>query len=170
MPTVVFVCTANICRSPVAEALFVDWLHKQAVPGDWTVGSAGTWAAPGAPASAYSRELLGELGLDLELHRARHVDRQIVETADVLLCMTRSQREALRAEFPDLAGRVHLLSALAGPAYDVPDPFGGPRQGYTEMVAEIQRLIAAGGRRIVELAGSPPEPASQAAPAGDERK
>ncbi len=164
MPTVVFVCTANICRSPVAEALFADWLRKRAVPGDWRVSSAGTWAEPGAPASAYSREVLGVLGLDLILHRARRVDQAMIEDADLLLCMTRSQREALQAEFPALAGRIQLLSAMAGPAYDISDPYGGPRGGYVVMVAEMQRLVEAGGQRIVELAQGSVVPEKQDRP------
>jgi protein-tyrosine-phosphatase len=155
MPRVVFVCTANICRSPVAEALFAEWLRKHAVPGDWQVSSAGTWAEPGVPASAYTIEVLAERGLNLAQHRSRRVERELVEQADLLLCLTRSQREALQAEFPRLAGRIQLLSALTGPAYDIADPYGGPRAGYVAMVEELQRLLEAAGPRIVELAGSP---------------
>ncbi len=152
MPTILFVCTANICRSPVAEALFGAWLRQQALPEEWQVASAGTWAAPGLPASAFSREILGEMGLDLTSHRARRVDRATLQAAGLVVCMTRSQQEALQTEFPDLAGRVHLLSSMAGPAYDIADPYGGPREGYVEMVAELQHLIAAGGPRMLELA------------------
>lgn len=170
MPSVVFVCTANICRSPVAEALFADWLREAAVPGDWQIGSGGTWAEPGAPASPYSREVLEQLGLGLRPHRARRVDRQMIESADLLLCMTRSQREALQAEFPALAGRIQLLSAMAGLAYDVSDPYGGPRQGYVEMVSEIRHLIETGGDRIVELAGSRAELAARDANVGHKEK
>jgi len=155
MPSVVFVCTANICRSPVAQALFSDWLRKQSDADGWQISSAGTWADDGAPASPYSREVLAELGLDLKSHQARRVDRQLVEAADLLLCMTRSQREALQAEFPDLAGRIQLLSAMAGPAYDIADPYGGPRQGYVDMVAEVKHLVEAGGPRIMALAARP---------------
>lgn len=154
MPTILFVCTANICRSPVAEALFAFWLRGQAVPGDWRVESAGTWAEPGLPASTFSREVLERLGLDISSHRSRRVDRAMIEAADLVLCMTRSQREALQAEFPDLAGRIQLLSAMAGPSYDIADPYGGPRQGYVEMVAELQHLVAAGGQRMLDLAGN----------------
>ncbi len=155
VPTILFVCTANICRSPVAEALFAFWLRSQAVSGDWRVESAGTWAEPGAPASTYSRQVLAGLGLDLSSHRARRVDRAMIEAAALVLCMTQSQREAMQAEFPDLAGRVQLLSAMAGPPHDIADPYGGPRQGYVEMVAELQHLVAAGGRRMLEMAGRP---------------
>lgn len=156
MPSVIFVCTANICRSPVAEALFADWLRQQPDGEAWRVSSAGTWADEGAPASTYSCDVLGERGLDISRHRARRVDRAMVAAADLVLCMTRSQREAIQADFPEYAGRIHLLSAMAGPAYDIADPYGGPRQGYVEMVAELEHLLAAGRARILALAvGSP---------------
>ena len=157
MPSVIFVCTANICRSPVAEALFADWLRRQPDAQAWQVSSAGTWADDGEPASTYSCEVLGERGLDISRHRARRVDRAMVAAADLVLCMTRSQREAMHADFPEFAGRIQLLSAMAGPAYDIADPYGGPRQGYVEMVAEIEHLLAAGGPRILALAGGVPK-------------
>jgi len=159
MPNVIFVCTANICRSPVAEALFRDWLLRQpaASAAAWRVSSAGTWADDGLPASAYTVDVLAAAGLDLSAHRSRRVVREMIEAADLLLCMTRSQREALQVEFPDLAGRIQLLTALAGPAYDVADPYGGPRQGYVEMAAEIKQILEQGGPRILALAGRPPE-------------
>jgi protein-tyrosine-phosphatase len=159
MPSVVFVCTANICRSPVAEALFRDWLSQRTDAGEWRVSSAGTWANEGDPASVDACEVLAEAGLDLKSHRSQRVERELIETADLLLCMTRSQREALQAEFPDLAGRIQLLSAMAGAEYDVADPYGGPRQGYVDMVAEVKQLVEMGGPRILALAGRPPEPA-----------
>ena len=115
MPSIIFVCTANICRSPVAEALFRDWLRQRPEAGAWRVSSAGTWADEGAAASAYAIEVLAEAGLDLKSHRSRRVEREMIAAADLLLCMTRSQREALQAEFPDLAGRIQLLTAMAGP-------------------------------------------------------
>jgi protein-tyrosine-phosphatase len=83
------------------------------------------------------------------------VDRELMEQSDVVLCMTRSQAEAIKIEFPEHAGRVHLLTAIDGPGYDVADPYGGPREGYVMMAAELQRLIEAAGPRIVALAGVP---------------
>ena len=162
MPSIVFVCTANICRSPVAAALFADWLRQQPDAAAWQVSSAGTWADEGAPASTYSSEVLATLGLDLSQHRSRRVDRAMVAAADLVLCMTRSQREAMWADFPEFAGRIQLLSAMAGPAYDIADPYGGPREGYVEMVADVRQLLLAGRPRILALAGGPPKPAEPA--------
>ena len=152
MPSVLFVCTANICRSPVAEVLFADWLKRQSVPGDWEVGSAGTWADEGNAASAHSRGILLEQGLDLTQHRSRRVDAPMLAATGVVLCMTRSQQEALQIEFRQYASRIHMLTSMAGPAYDVDDPIGGPRSAYLEMINEVRGLLEAGGARIVSLA------------------
>jgi protein-tyrosine phosphatase len=152
MPNILIVCTANVCRSPSAQALLADWLWRHGLSDGWQVSSAGTWAEPGAPASAYARDVLRERGVDLAGHRSRRLDAALIEHSDLILCMTRSHCEALCAEFPAHAGRVHLLSAMAGQSFDIPDPYGGPRRGYVEMVAELQALIEAGGERIVALA------------------
>jgi protein-tyrosine phosphatase len=152
MPTVLFVCTANICRSPVAEVLFRRWLQLHAIPGEWRVGSAGTWTMPGASASFNSQQVAAARGLDLSRHRSRQVDEDLLAETDVALCMTRGHVEALQVEFPEYAHRVHLWTALAGPGYDVADPYGGPLPGYETMAREFEYLVQATGERIVGLA------------------
>jgi protein-tyrosine phosphatase len=152
MPRVLFVCTANVCRSPVAEAYFVDWLKRNSIEGDWQVGSAGTWARPGERASPLSVDILKTQGLDLTTHRARRVDAAMLAEASIVLCMTHSHQEALRVEFPAFAAAVQVLSAMAGPAFDIDDPYGGPREAYLEMTDEVRGLIEVGGPRIVSLA------------------
>jgi protein-tyrosine-phosphatase len=152
MPNVLFVCTANICRSPVAAALFAEWVSGQGQSEEWQISSAGTWAEAGLLASTYSREVSGEAGLDLSAHRSQRVDGDLIAAADLIVCMTRGHVEALKAEYPAHGKRIVLLSGLSGVGYDVPDPYGGPRQGYEAMLRELRDLIERGGRRIVALA------------------
>jgi protein-tyrosine phosphatase len=152
MPSVVFVCTANVCRSPVAEALFRDWLRRRGVVDEWRVSSAGTWARDGAPVPPALGRLLQARGLDLSGHRARRVTEGLLAASDLTLCMTQSHCEALRIEFATCASRVKMLSEFAGRAYDVPDPCEGREPDYRVLISEITQLIEVGGPRIVAAA------------------
>ena len=95
---------------------------------------------------------MAEQELDISEHRSQPVDQALMNDADLLLCMEIGHAEALRAEFPHQAFKVYLLSAMAGPAYSVSDPYGGPRTEYQRMVTEVSELIDVGLPRIVELA------------------
>jgi len=152
MPHILVICTANICRSPVVEAVLRDRLHKKGLP-DWTVSSAGTWAIVSRRASQFSEELMAEQGLDISNHQARMVDADRLKTADLVLCMEKGHVEALKVEFRQHAHKIHLLSQMAGYRYSISDPYGGPMTAYRDMVREVTRLIEAGLPRIIELAG-----------------
>ncbi len=158
MPHILFVCTANICRSPVAEALFRDLAQRQGLSG-WTASSAGTWALESRGAAELSQALMAERGLDLSRHRARMVDKAMIAAADVVLCMEAGHAEALRAEFPRYGRKIHLMSELAGRRYSIPDPYGGPRAGYERMVEDLEGLLVPGLDRLVALAAPPEGPA-----------
>jgi protein-tyrosine phosphatase len=151
MARILVVCTANICRSPVAEAILRDSL-LQAGLSDWEVASAGTWAYPGQAAATYSVEVLGERGMSIDDHRSRLVDEALLSEADLILCMEHNHAEALRAEFPQHAERILLLTQMAGHNYSVNDPYGGTRDDYVRMVREVTSLIDEGLPAIIGLA------------------
>jgi protein-tyrosine-phosphatase len=153
MPSVLFVCTANQCRSPTAQALFARKLEEEAVEGDWRVGSAGTYAQPGMPPTPNAQSVVGELGLDISDHRSRRVDADLLADFDLVLVMERGHKEALQFEFPEAAARVHLLSEMVGEVYDIEDPVGKSVEEYRAMRVELGDLIGRGFGRIRELAG-----------------
>ncbi len=152
MPTILFVCTANICRSPMAMALFQRKLQTRGMAAGWQVTSAGTWALEGKPAAEHGQTLMKELGMDLSAHRARTVTGPMLEDADLILTMEHNQKEAMCAEFPAEAPRIFLLSELSGYPRDVPDPYGGPLEEYRETAQEISGYIDKGFPRMLELA------------------
>jgi len=151
MPAVLFICTGNLCRSPMAEALLRARLARDEARQDWQVGSAGVWAAEGQPASAYAIEEMAQRGIDLRGHRSRNVTRELMAEADLVLALTRHHAEALRSDFPEHACKVCLLSEMVGQVYDIYDPYGGTRMEYAYIASELEQLLEAGYERIVTL-------------------
>ena len=151
MANILIVCTANICRSPVAEALLKDRLHHRGY-NDWIVSSAGTWAMVERGASHNSQVVAAQYGFDISSHLARMVEESLLGEADLVLCMEEGHVEALRVEFPDQAYKIFLITAMAGPAYSVADPFGSSLPDYQRMAAELASIIDRGLDRIIDLA------------------
>jgi protein-tyrosine-phosphatase len=142
------VCTGNICRSPLGEALLARALRERNINGV-TVTSAGTGAWDGAPASEGAYLVGLERGLDLSGHRARLLTRELVEQADLILTMARHHRA--RVDELGGEGRVFVLGEYAGREGDeaeVSDPFGGDLDVYRDTCAELQALVAAVAERL----------------------
>jgi protein-tyrosine-phosphatase len=151
MVHILIVCTANICRSPVAAALLRDRLQKRGL-NDWQVGSSGTWAMNPRGASQNSIEVMSRRGLDINNHRATMVKEAYVRHADLVLTMEVGHAEALRAEFPAQAHKVYLLSEMVGQSYSIADPYGGPIEEYERMAETISAIIDGGLDQIIQLA------------------
>jgi protein-tyrosine phosphatase len=151
---VLFVCTANICRSPMAAALFSARLQKMRQDWqDWLVESAGTWAANGKSASKNSQVAMARRGLDIRAHRSRTVTTEMLAGSDLILTMETGHKEALRLEFPFVASRVFLLNEMVGNGESIKDPYGGTLQEYEETASLLENVIENGMDRIFSLVG-----------------
>jgi|YNPNPStandDraft_1061719.scaffolds.fasta_scaffold205332_1 protein-tyrosine-phosphatase len=148
MKEVLFVCRGNTCRSPMAQAIFEALLRSRGVR-DVAVRSAGIWAVDGQPATAEAQKVMRERGLDLSRHRARHLRRQDVERAAIVLAMERAIAEAIAIEWPDLAAKVHSLAELADDPRDVEDPIGGTLEDYRATAETLQVLLQRAYGRIM---------------------
>ena len=123
MPSILFVCTKNLCRSPFAQAFFNRRLREVNLHGNWLVNSAGTWTRDGDPIPGPFRKLGKELGIDLSQHRSQSITSIEVKECDVIVVMEKGHQEAMKVEFPEIAGRIYMLTSLAGLyPYDIPDP------------------------------------------------
>ena len=129
-----FVCTGNTCRSPMASAYAAAVLHRCGRE-DIVVRSAGLAAWAGSPASDGAIAVMEQNGIDLTGFRSTRVSAPLLDGSDRIICMTGSHRRAVAELLPD--GTDRIMTLLPGGA-DVPDPFGGPVAAY-EAVWQVMR-------------------------------
>ena len=152
MPSILFVCTANVCRSPMAMAIF----RKLVQDGheEWEVASAGIWAIEGMPATSKAQTLLLSKGLDISDHMSQPVSQELIDRFDLILTMEKNQKEVLTVEFPRKAKRIYLLSEMIGLVYDVPDPIGKSLEDFQKTYREIEQTLKMGMHKIRRLVKS----------------
>ena len=95
---------------------------------------------------------MAERGLNLEPHRSQPVTESLMQQADLVLCLETSHARALRQAYPAHQHKIHTLRQIVKKRGSVRDPYGGSRQQYEGMVAEVEDLIAQGLPRIQALA------------------
>ena len=143
MKTILFVCTGNICRSPMAEGLF---RHAVKARGDFEVLSAGVGAMAGHPPSEHAVRALRELGIDISHQRSRMLSADLVQRADYIFGMTHSHVDAIMLMYPHAAEKTFLLrefdETLDSFENDIPDPIGGSFEVYQNCRDQIEQGIA----------------------------
>ncbi|MGG2017413.1 low molecular weight protein arginine phosphatase [Bacillus sp. S10(2024)] len=136
MKRVLFVCTGNTCRSPMAEALL-----RHHGNGQFDVQSAGVFAAVGSDASSHAKSALDEKGIRV-VHSSKQVTEGLLEWSDVVLTMTAGHRQLLLTHYPEISEKVHTLyEFVEGTNKDISDPFGGSLATYRATLEEIEQLM-----------------------------
>jgi len=126
---ILFVCSGNTCRSPMAAAI-ANALGARAESG-------GLAPRAGSPMTAESQTALAKIAIKPPRHEAREVTREQVFAATAIYCMTESQRLLLLRQFPEAAAKAHCLD----PAGDIPDPIGHGLGVYAEVAQRIQAMV-----------------------------
>lgn len=149
--TVTFVCSGNICRSPMAEGILKRIIGKTKYRERIHVDSAGTLPLPPSPAHDFAIQVCNDHGIDLQKHRSRHLNRSIMENSDLVLCMAQDHFTYMIKHFPHQMNKVALLKQWQRPHQlsipSIADPIGHKlnfyQQTFDEIFNEIKRVLPA---------------------------
>ncbi len=155
-PKLIFVCTGNVCRSPMAVGIMKAYLQQDGLAGAVGVTSAGVRALDGYPASPPAIKLLAAESIDITDHLAHTISESELRTAALVLVMEEWQRRSLFYLAPEESHKVYLLSEMSHRHREVPDPYGKDMQAYQETIRLLQDFIANGRLEIYHLLGIRP--------------
>ena len=140
---VLFVCTGNLCRSPMAEVLFEDIVRKD--PASSSAGievdSAGTDVAFDS-ATPEAIAVMREHSLDLTVHRPKQVDMELIERSDLILVMESWHKLRITHSAPAHENKFYMLTEYVGESGNVSDPYGGDIDTYQDCAARLKWLLS----------------------------
>ncbi len=138
---VLFVCHANVCRSPMAEYIFNDMIARAPVLSETGVkaSSVGILKNNNRPASDQAIMVMQERGLGhMSRHKSREIDAQIIQNADLILTMDEEEKAEISARFPETAKLTFMLSEFAGDGGEIGDPTGGSTETFNHCAGIIE--------------------------------
>lgn len=144
MKNIVFVCTGNTCRSPMAEVLFRSILECEGYDNEFTCSSAGVYAFEGDCASYEAVQAMKKFGLDISDHYAKTINFDMIKNAYIILTMTREHKRMILEVYPEAADKLFTLKEYAGyteDEWDISDPFGYNEEIYNACAEELETVL-----------------------------
>jgi protein-tyrosine-phosphatase len=148
--SVLFVCSANICRSPMAMGLLLNKVKLEA--DKWKIHSAGVWALVDHAVDKNVQLVLQDRGIAELDHRSTQVTEELLSYFNLILTMEKTHKEVLGIAFPMHRSRVYLLTEMINETADIVDPIGGSRLDFEATAKELDDILTRGLERIKKLA------------------
>lgn len=154
MKKILFICTGNTCRSPMAQALFIKQIKNsdKVKLEDFQVLSAGIYTEDGLDVSSQAVAAMGEEGIDISLYKSSQLNEDLIKDTDYIFVMTRNHYTYLCDVFPDKRNKIHVLGEFAGEVQtEVLDPYGQGIEVYRQSLQQLKKLINKTIQKIIEL-------------------
>ncbi len=141
---IMFICTGNICRSAMAQAMLIKKAKEQNKDKDIEVYSCGVWAESGDTPTYEGITVMKDYGIDLSSHRAINIRNSNIEEMDVILCATNNHKQNVILMYPKLKDKIFTIKEYAGYQendLDISDPWGYGLDVYKKCAKEIEKCL-----------------------------
>lgn len=139
MKKIIFVCTGNTCRSPMAEKISQKIAKDRNL--NYKIESRGLAVFEAEPANKYAINALETYGISLKNHLAKSFNIDDIERDTLILTMTQQHKKQLLSFYPNIKGSVYGITEFIGETGDIMDPFGKPLEAYNECARQLYKII-----------------------------
>lgn len=144
MKKIMFVCTGNICRSPMGHYYLQKLVNEAGLGNEYLISSCGTYANTGESSTINAIEAMKTYGVDLNKHRATNIADTDIEDYDLVICLTLTHKASVLGYSSKLKGKVYTLKEYSypeDPYKNIDDPWGLNLNVYNDCAEEIVKAV-----------------------------